>query len=396
MSNTDNGTERECCKLTCAAVIVAAGEGRRMGRPKQLLPVGGVPMLERSIAEFSKLPEVCRIVVVATEELIERYGEAWAKKNIISVTGGSTRLDSVRAGVRQAAGAGVIAVHDAARPLIRAEQISAAIAEARKSGASVLAVPVKDTIKAVSADGKTVVKTLDRKTLWAAQTPQCYRLDVLESALAAFPEEKEATDESQLVERNGGAVTLVPGLDSNIKVTTPADLAAANAFLGSSSDEGKMRVGLGYDIHRMVPGRPLIMGGIRIPHTKGLLGHSDGDVILHAACDAALGAIAAGEIGIYFPPTDLTIMGISSIAIVEKTVDVLASRGAAVAQLDITVIAEEPKLSGHYPALRKSVADLFRLPIDNVSIKAKSYEGLGEIGRGEAMACHALAVVRVK
>jgi len=396
MASAANGGGTEVRKADCAAVIVAAGDGRRMGRPKQMLPVGGVPMLERSIAEFSRLPEVGRIVVVTTAEIIERYGGDWAKKNIVAVLGGATRLESVRAGVRKASGAGIVAVHDAARPLIRGEQISAAIAEARKSGASVLAVPVKDTIKTVAADGKTVAGTLERKKLWAAQTPQCYRLEVLESALAAFPEEKDATDESQLVERNGGKVTLVEGSDSNIKVTTPADLAAADALLGASSGEGKMRVGLGYDIHRMVPGRPLIMGGIRIPHTKGLLGHSDGDVVLHAACDAALGAIAAGEIGIYFPPTDLTIMGISSIAIVEKTLDVLSSRGAAVAQLDITVIAEEPKLSGHYPALRKSVADLFRLPIENVSIKAKSYEGLGEIGRGEAMACNALAVVRLK
>ena len=185
----------------------------------------------------------------------------------------------------------------------------------------------------------------------------------------------------------------------NIKVTTPEDIIIAEAFMkDEKSVTARLRVpvaraGFGYDIHRLVEGRPLILGGIKIEHTKGLLGHSDGDVVLHSVCDALLGSISAGEIGVYFPPTDLTLMGISSVVIAEKTLEVLTSKKARIINVDVTILAEEPKLKPHYGCIRDSVAKILKMDSGDVSIKAKSREGLGDIGHGEAIVCYAVASV---
>ncbi|MCX5783758.1 MAG: 2-C-methyl-D-erythritol 4-phosphate cytidylyltransferase [Elusimicrobia bacterium] len=377
----------------CSAVIVAAGKSKRMGRDKQMLSINGRPMLFYSVEAFKKVPSVKEIIVVTSRKNIAKGAKYWKENNVRAILGRETRLLSVKRGVRAVSKkAQVVAVHDGARPLAEPKLISLCIEKAFLGGAAVLAVPLKDTIKKVSSNGA-VEHTPKRKNFYLAQTPQCYRMEIIKRAMTRFSKEKRATDESQLVEKMGVRVLAVKSSYANIKVTTPEDLIMARALMDDRNC-GSVRVGFGYDIHRMVQGRPLIMGGVNIAHDKGLLGHSDGDVILHAVCDAALGAVAAGEIGMYFPPTDLTIMGISSRVIVEKTLSAVKEKKAQISQIDLTVIAEEPKLSGHYQIIRKSLAELFGLALDNVSVKAKSQEGLGEIGRGEAIACHAVVMVR--
>jgi len=216
---------------------------------------------------------------------------------------------------------------------------------------------------------------------------------------AAAGSGKDYSDESQVLEKLGIKAAVVRSSCRNIKVTTPEDLIIAEAFMKDEKTvtaRAKIpmaRTGFGYDIHRLVGGRPLILGGIKIEHTKGLLGHSDGDVVLHAICDAFLGAISAGEIGVYFPPTDLTLMGISSVAIAEKTLEILVSKKVRIINVDATIVAEEPKLKPYYESIRSSVAKLFKIDTSDVSIKAKSREGLGDIGRGEAMSCYAVVSV---
>lgn len=360
-------------------------------------------MVRWSTEAFLALENFREIVLVLSGGDISRHGDWWRGKGVKVTESGPTRLDSVRNGVKAVSkDVSVIAVHDGARPLVSSDIITACVTAAQEHGASVPSVAVKDTLKIASVDGKTVDRTVDRARYLAAQTPQCYRRRILEEALEKFKGEKDATDESQLVERLGRRVFVVPSSYDNIKVTTPEDLVIAEALMkqrkkaGPGGPAGNVRVGFGYDIHRMVEGRPLILGGMRIPHNKGLLGHSDGDVLLHAVCDAALGAVAAGEIGMMFPPTDLTIRGISSTAIVDRVLEMLEKRKVRILQLDVSVVAEEPKIRPYYQALRESVSKIFKLPLEDVSVKAKSREGLGEIGHGEAIACYAVVTVSVK
>ena len=372
-----------------SAVIVAGGSGTRMGRPKQLLPVGGKPVLVRAVEAFKKVPSVRQIVVVTPEEnrpVLNAYFS-----DLIYAAPGSTRLESVKNGfTRTDPSAQTVAVHDGARPLVNPQHIEACLAEAAKHGAAVLAVPVKDTVK-ICKDGA-VEKTLDRAVLWAAQTPQCYRREVLANALAEFGAEKDATDESQLVEKTGVKVRVVMSDYKNNKITTPEDLVFAEALV---SENVQYRTGFGFDLHRLEPGRKLYLGGTEIPHTKGFLGHSDGDLVLHALCDAVLGALCAGEIGILFPPTDESIKGISSVKIAKKVLEIVRAHKAEIVHIDATVITQEPKIKPHYDAVRKSLSEVFEMPLESVSFKSKSHEHVGEIGRGEAAMCHAVATVKI-
>ena len=373
-----------------SAVIVAGGSGRRMGRPKQLLPLGGKPVLVHTIEAFKQVPFVRQIVVVTPPEnqgILKKYFS-----DLVFALPGETRLESVKNGVACVDKKAVlIAVHDGARPLVSAQKITDCLHAAKTYGAAVLAVPVKDTVK-TGADGF-VTRTLDRSSLWAAQTPQTYQRDILERALAQFGSEKEATDESQLVEKTGVKVRLVPSDYKNNKITTPEDLVCAEAWVGAST---VYRTGLGFDLHRLEPGRKLVIGGVEIPHAKGFLGHSDGDVVLHAICDAILGALCAGEIGILFPPTDPSIKGICSVDIAKKVLAVMREHGAALDHIDATLITEEPKIKPHYEAVRRSLARVFEMPLERVSFKAKSHEKVGEIGRGEAAMCQAVATLKIR
>lgn len=373
-----------------SAVIVAGGSGSRMGRPKQMLPLGAKPVLVRTVEAFLQTPEIKEIVVVTPPENRAELQKRFP--GIVFADPGKTRLLSVKNGfLKTSAASQLVAVHDGARPLVEPAHISACLQAARQYGAAVLAVPVKDTVKV--CEGGFVQNTLDRAVLWAAQTPQCYRRPVLAEALEKFGQEEGATDESQLVEKLGIKVRVVPSSYKNNKITTPEDLIFAEALLENSVI---YRTGFGFDLHRLEPGRKLFIGGAEIPHTKGFLGHSDGDLVLHALCDAVLGALCAGEIGILFPPTDESIKGISSVKIVKKVLEIVRSHHAQIEHIDATIIIQEPKIKPHYETVRKSLAEVFEMPLENVSFKSKSHEHVGEIGRGEAAMCHAVATLKIQ
>lgn len=382
------------------AIILAGGSGTRMGGEKQYLPLAGRPMIEWTVEAFVSSGLFSGVVLALGPENLGKYGPAWEKAGVKTAPAGATRTESLRNAFKLVSpGAELVAVHDGARPLVDAPLIKACLEKAALAGAAVPAVPLKDTVKTVSADGNFFEKTPPRSSMMAVQTPQCYRRDVLAALLERAAGGKDYSDESQVLEELGIKTAVVPANYRNIKVTTPEDLLIAEAFMKdektitSRTRVPVARAGFGYDIHRLVEGRPLILGGVKIEHTKGLLGHSDGDVVLHSVCDALLGSISAGEIGIYFPPTDLTIMGISSVEIAAKTLEILTSKKARIVNIDVTILAEEPKLKPHYEAIRDSLAKILKLDKSDVSVKAKSREGLGDIGHGEAMVCYAAASV---
>lgn len=381
-----------------AAIILAGGIGSRMGRDKQYLELAGRPVLEWAASAFSGPGGFEELVVVLTPENLARHGRDWEARGFRTALAGPARIDSLKSGFRELSPAiELVAVHDGARPLVGAGLVAETLRAAAKAGAAVPGVPLKDTVKRVSEDGAFFDETLERSRLMAAQTPQCYRKETLARALKAAGAGKDYSDESQILEKLGIRPAVVISDYRNIKVTTPEDLVIAEAFMkektNARADQPRARFGFGYDIHRLVEGRALILGGVKIDHPKGMLGHSDGDAVLHAICDALLGSVAAGEIGVYFPPTDLTIMGLSSSLIVEKVLEVLKEKKASIVNIDATILAEEPKLKPHYENIRKSVAAILKLDLDSVSIKAKSREGLGDIGHGEAIVCYAVASV---
>jgi 2-C-methyl-D-erythritol 2,4-cyclodiphosphate synthase len=290
----------------------------------------------------------------------------------------------------------MVAVHDGARPLVTPELIRAVLEEAYESGAAIPAVAVKDTLKKVTNKQMWISGTPVRSSFWSAQTPQCYRREILEEALAKFPHEKGASDESQLVEKAGYKVRIVPSSYENIKITTREDLTMAEALLEERRGRLRAAVGFGFDIHRLVKGRELWLAGLKLEHEKGLLGHSDGDAVLHAVGDAVLGALGAGEIGLMFPPENAKIKDIASKEIISAVLVKLAEAGGSLSHLDVTLVAEEPKLKPHYEAFKASLAGLLGIAQERINMKAKSHEGLDSLGRGEAIACYAVATLMLK
>lgn len=384
------------------AIIAAGGRGQRLGgaQPKQLLVVGGRPVLERSVAAFLAHPSIDEIVVALPEDLAlepPAYLRGTSKPLRI-VAGGPRRQDSVANAFRAVGDpAEIIVVHDAARPFVSADLIGRTIAAAVEAGAAVAALPARDTVK---QGGAGVVRaTLPRDSIFLAQTPQAFRRGVLAAALA-IGGQGDATDEAALVEQAGHAVRLVEGEASNIKITTEGDLPMAEAIANERDGVRRAkpartgRVGVGYDLHRLVEGRPLILGGVTIPFDRGLLGHSDADAVCHAITDAILGAAAAGDIGRHFPDTDPAWAGASSIDLLRRAAEMVRANGLEVDNVDASVIAERPKLAPYIDAMRARVADALSVAVDRVSIKGKTNEGLGEIGRGEAVAVHAVALLR--
>lgn len=346
---------------------------------------------------FLGLEEVKELVLVTTPENIKEFGAGLQRERVTLVEGGATRMESLRSGFNAlSTEIDLVAVHDGARPLVTPEIARKTLEAADLHGAAVAAVKAKDTLKRVDLPEMWVSATPERSAFWHAQTPQCYRREILNQALADNPKEEDATDESQIVERMGQKVRIVESSYENLKITTPEDLVVAEAVMGVRQGGAKMtRTGFGYDIHRLVEGRPLWLAGMEVPHTKGLEGHSDGDVILHACCDAILGALGEGEIGVAFPPTDPQFKGIASRKIAEHVLGKMKGCGGELVHLDATIVAEEPKLKPHYAELKKSLAESFGVSASHVNLKAKSHEGLGEIGRGEALSCYAVASVSV-
>lgn len=379
------------------AVVPAAGAGTRLGgaRPKQFLPLAGRPLLTRTLMVLEQVPQIQAVVVVCPpggeEETrrvcLEPYGLG---KVAAVVPGGAQRQDSVAAGVAAAAelGAQWLVVHDAARPLARPELFARVLAAAAQTGAAIAAVPAADTIKQ-AGENDLAQATLDRSRLWLVQTPQVFRRDLLERALArAARDGFYATDEAGLVERLGEKVKLVMASRDNFKVTTSEDLALAQGRFSRTT-----RVGQGFDAHRLVKGRRLVLAGVELAHETGLLGHSDADVASHAVMDALLAAAGLGDIGQMFPDSDPAYAGADSIELLRQVVARLAAEGWQPVQVSLTILAQRPKIAPHYPAMRAKLAQALGLEPGAVNLAASTTEGLGFVGREEGMAAWATAVI---
>jgi 2-C-methyl-D-erythritol 4-phosphate cytidylyltransferase/2-C-methyl-D-erythritol 2,4-cyclodiphosphate synthase len=378
--------------MPVGVIIVAGGRGQRVGGPipKQLIDLGGRTVLQRSVAAFDAHPSVARIVVVLPADLVASGARlAGTSSRCTFVAGGERRQDSVRAGLDALADdADVVLIHDAARPFVDGALIDRVIEAARRTGAALPAVMARDTVKRVPATGSLVAETIPRGEIWLAQTPQGFTREVLVEAVAHGAGGFEATDEAMLVERAGRPVEIVAGEARNFKITTAEDVMTARTQFARQP-----RVGTGYDLHRLVEGRPLILAGEVIPFDKGPLGHSDGDVVCHALADAMFGAAAMGDIGQHFSNTDARWKDVAGLDLLGRAVQILGDAGWRVASADITVVLERPKLVAHLPAIRQSLAAVLGLEAGLVSVKGKTNEGVDAVGRGEAIAAHAVAVV---
>jgi 2-C-methyl-D-erythritol 4-phosphate cytidylyltransferase/2-C-methyl-D-erythritol 2,4-cyclodiphosphate synthase len=382
------------------AIIAAGGTGRRLGadRPKQLLEVSGKTLLQRSVDAFTSHPSITEVIVALPPDLAS-VPPRWLQ-GVRIVAGGPRRQDSVaNACDALAADAEIVLVHDAARPFVTPDVITRAIEGAAAHGAAIAAVPVSDTVKRVSRDASSsasvIVQTLPRDEIFLAQTPQAFRRPVLLAAIAAgrsggAGQGLDATDEAMLAEHAGHRVHVVAGDPGNVKITTASDLDAARHRARAVRSS---RVGLGYDLHRLVDGRPLVLGGVTIPAERGALGHSDADVVCHSVTDAILGAARAGDIGQHFPDTDPTWKDASSVALLRETVALVRAKGLRVENVDVVVVLERPKLGRHRRAIEDGLAAALGVDISCVSVKAKTNEGMDAVGHGDAIAAHAVALL---
>lgn len=380
-------------RKTCAAVIVAAGSATRMqGIDKMLAPLAGVPVVLRSVRALAASDCIDSLVLVTRAELMEtlRMLCAEVSKPVTVVAGGASRPESVLAGLAALPeGTELAAIHDGARPLVTQSVIAEAVEAAGRCGAAAPAVPVHDTIK--QAENGLVRATPERKTLFAVQTPQVFDVKLLKTVLRAAMERGIAlTDDCSAVEAAGKPVVLTQGCEENLKITTPVDLTLAEAILKRRKT---MRIGHGYDVHRLTEGRRLILGGVEIPFERGLDGHSDADVLVHALMDALLGAAGLRDIGVLFPDNDPAYKNISSMLLLDRVMQTLERAGYAVGNVDVTVLAQRPKLKDYIPVMRENLARAMKIPLDCVNIKATTEEGLGFTGSGEGIACHAVCLL---
>ena len=382
------------------AIIAAAGAGRRLGaaKPKQLLDIGGGSMLQHSVRAFLGHPRVADVVVVVSPDLttLALAGIEPSRAAALRVVkGGDRRQDSVANGFAAVAPeSDVVLIHDAARPFVSADLIDRTIDAAAAHGAAIAALQSRDTVKRVAGDGR-ITETIPRETIYLAQTPQGFRRDVLAAAIELGRSGVEATDEAMLAERAGYHVHVVDGDPGNVKVTTSADLDAARARMASTGKPARTgRAGTGYDLHRLVEGRPLILGGVTVSSDKGALGHSDADVVCHAATDAILGAVGLGDIGRHFPDTDPRWKNADSLVLLREAARMVRDHGYEVGNLDVTVILERPKIKDAVEPMRTRLAEALGIDRDRVSVKGKTNEGVDAVGRGEAVAAHAVALVR--
>jgi len=364
--------------------------------PKCFLPLAGSPLFLHSLGAFAQVEGITRAVLVVppgwepeTERLLAKHRAPLAPQ---VVAGGANRVASVRAGLAALAQdpPEIVAIHDGARPLVSPQLIAQTVTAARELGAALAATPITDTLKR-AGDDLLVVSTPPRQGLWRAQTPQTFRFDLI---LAAHRRNSDpvspVTDDAMLVEALGHPVRICPSSAYNLKVTTPEDLRVAERLLGGPAS---VRIGHGYDLHRLVPGRPLVLGGVSIPWEKGALGHSDGDVVCHALADALLGAAALGDIGVHFPDDDPRYAGADSTVLLAQVAVMVASNGLALVNCDVTVLLEAPKLRPFVGAMRERLAEVLEVDAGRISVKAKTMEGLGPIGQGDALAAHAVVLL---
>jgi 2-C-methyl-D-erythritol 4-phosphate cytidylyltransferase / 2-C-methyl-D-erythritol 2,4-cyclodiphosphate synthase len=399
------------------AVVPAAGRGERFDAatgagapgaaapgasrlPKQYAPLAGATVLECSLRPLLREPRIERVVVVVAGDDARWRERAPDSGKLLTAIGGASRQESVLAGLKalrdQAAPEDWVLVHDAARPCLESADVAALIAalEAGASGA-VLAAPVVDTVKR-ERDG-TIAETVDRSGLWRALTPQAFALGALERALEEAARAHVAvTDEAQAMERKGVRAVLVQGSPFNIKVTRAADLAAAARILQSAENRamsGKMRIGQGVDVHTFGAGDHVVLGGVRIAHDRGVIAHSDGDVVIHALCDALLGALGEGDIGRHFPDTDARYRGADSRLFLRTVAAMVREAGFGLVNADVTVLAEAPRIAAHRGAMAANLAADLGVAPELINIKATTTERMGFVGRGEGLAAQAAVLL---
>lgn len=384
----------------CTALILAGGSGVRLGAdlPKQYLLLAGEPILRRSLRAFLDHPAVDAVRVVIGAEDRERYDEAVEGLDLLpAIIGGATRQESGRLGLESLEGLNPqhVMIHDAARPLVSADLIGRVIAALDDHPGAIPAMPVVDTLKRSDDTGARAVETVERTGLWRAQTPQGFRYaDILAAhrALDKASAGRELTDDAAIAQAAGLDVALVTGDEDNIKVTTMDDLTRAARILTGAS---VTRVGTGFDVHRFGTGDSVMLCGVRIPHDRGLEGHSDADVALHAITDALLGAIAAGDIGMHFPPSDEKWRGAASDVFLRHAASLVRDTGGEIVNIDVTLICEAPKIGPHRQAMAARVAEIVEIEAARVGVKGTTTEGLGFTGRGEGIAAQAVASVRL-
>ena len=380
---------------TCIALIVAAGSGSRFGGslPKQYHELAGEPILRRSVLAFLNHPHIDGVRVVINPDHRALYDAAVGDLGLPEpVAGGDSRQESVLLGLEALAGQGsydFVMIHDAARPLIDAATITDVRRALDSAKGAIAAKPLVDTLK--RGNGAEIVMTIDRAHLWQAHTPQAFHFNDI---LVAHREAAGAqlTDDAAVAETSGIKVTLVPSNPDNMKITNPDDLDRAARLLGHNY--GDIRTGMGFDVHRLIPGDAIILCGIFVPHAFKAEGHSDADVGLHALVDAILGAMSAGDIGTHFPPSDPQWKGKDSAHFVRHAVGMVSERGGLIANVDITMLCEAPRIGPHREAMIKRVAELLEISPSRVSVKATTTERLGFTGRGEGIAAQAVATVR--
>lgn len=372
-------------------IVVAAGASRRMaGIDKIFADLAGKPLLARTVAPFQASTAIDDIVIVLSrnrlaegERLVTDYG--FTRVSAIC-PGGARRQDSVKAGLQKLSGCRWVMVHDGARPFVDEKLIDEALEAAREFGASVPAVPVSDTVKVVSPD-LFVEETPLREGLWSVQTPQVFRFDIINEAYSQA--RSDATDDASLVESLGYKIKVFPGAHTNIKVTTAEDLTIAEAILRGQC----MRIGIGYDVHPLVEGRPLVLGGVTLAYELGLSGHSDADVLAHAIIDSLLGAASLRDIGTHFPDSDPRYKDLSSIVLLKDTGDRLAGAGYRVGNIDATVVCEQPRLADHIDEMVRNISDALCVDRAQVSVKASTSNRMGPLGRGEGIAAYAVSLI---
>ena len=376
--------------MSAFGILLCGGSGTRMKtrENKTLLPVGGVPACVRAArALLRHLDGLVAVVRRGDEDAFASAFSAWQVPVFRMVFGGDSRQASVFEGLRALPeDAEYVLVHDGARALLTPDVVLRVLNAAKARGAAAAAVPLTDTLKKADSEGR-VEGTIPRDGLFRMQTPQGFRTKLLLDAHRSV--RSLCTDDAALLEQAGRPVFLVPGSPINIKLTTPEDVQMAQSLIA-----GAMRVGSGYDAHRLTEGRKLILCGVEIPYEKGLLGHSDADAPLHALTDALLGAAALGDIGQHFPDSDPAYKGISSLLLLEKAAALISEKGFQPLNADVTIVAQAPKLAPYIPQMRENVARALKLPLDRVSVKATTTERMGFEGRGEGISAQSTVLIQ--
>ena len=377
------------------ALILAAGRGHRlsMKTPKQYLDVGGITILRRAVNVFLENPTIDLIQVIIHPDDRDLYEAAVGDLGLPEpVHGGKTRQNSVLNGLESI---GIhfpeyVYIHDAARPFLDQKTLNSLIYEVEKSGAAIPALRIKDTIKCITKE--TIDSTLDRNYFYRAQTPQAFRYKAIFMAHRRF-ESSNFTDDSAIAEKAGLKVRIIEGLEDNFKITTKDDLNKATKMTKKNYTD--VRIGYGLDVHAFDKGDHVILGGIKIPHTMSLKGHSDADVVIHAITDAVLGAIAAGDIGDHFPPSDPKWKNVNSDIFLKHAVKLVAEKKGIINFVDVTIVCENPKIGPHRDSMRSNISKIINLDVERVSVKATTTEKLGFTGKGQGIMAHAITTIKL-